>query len=61
MSNFSQISFDNCKINLKTPWAAGCCGPKFKIIFLLLLLFFIELQYDKKLLFIVKSILLYVI
>jgi hypothetical protein len=49
MSVFSMISFDNCKINLKTPWAAGCCGPKLTIIFLFILLDFKEFQLKKKL------------
>jgi hypothetical protein len=49
MSVFSMISFDNCKINLKTPWAAGCCGPKLTIIFLFIPLDFKEFQLKKKL------------
>jgi len=32
ISVFSIISPLSCKISLKTPWAAGCCGPKFKLI-----------------------------
>jgi hypothetical protein len=52
MSVFSIISLDNCNISLNTPWAAGCCGPKFKIIFLFLLVLFKEFQLKKKLKFI---------
>ena len=48
ISVFSIISLDNCKINLNTPCAAGCCGPKFIIIFLLILFVFREFQLKKK-------------
>ena len=28
------VSPSSCSIRRKTPWAAGCCGPKFTVIFL---------------------------
>jgi hypothetical protein len=32
ISVFSIISPLSCRIKRKTPWAAGCCGPKFRFI-----------------------------
>jgi NADH:ubiquinone oxidoreductase subunit 2 (subunit N) len=56
MSVFSITSPFNCSISLKTPCAAGCCGPKFRFIVLIVfVLIFFELvigfQFWKILLF----------
>ena len=49
MSAFLMILFDNYRINLKTPWAAECCGLELTIIFLFIILPFKEFQLKQKL------------